>query len=170
MGTGRSRRFTKMESESGPFFRHGAPPQLQSPIVSFIRIDTMWKRSDSPNLPSLESRSIPQALELRQDYNTPPRLYALGRSARSRELFDLAPFAHEKSLGTVEMVKWSDAARRQWRGLLVLPANYHDGQLLPLILQTHVTSTTAPFLLKGRAQVLSRPCCPGSGFRCAHGL
>jgi hypothetical protein len=133
----------------GMMFRHGAPPKLATPSISYLRSGTAWRESKGKIRRPPKSQRIPRTLLVRQDYNELPRLCALSPSGRSRDLFDLAPLAHGKALGTVEVITWNDQAGTRWRGLLAVPGEYSSTRRLPLIIQTHGKDTGATFFSDG---------------------
>jgi hypothetical protein len=91
--------------------------------------------SPEPRKPA--SLHAPNALEVREDYNAPPAIHALGRDGSSRLLHDLAPHARGRALGTVELFKWLDSRNQRWEGLLAFPPDYDPTARYPLIIQTH---------------------------------
>lgn len=119
-----------------PYFRHGIPRPLASPIASVDRVGERWIPSRAP-----APRSVPQpiapVLEVRQSDDVPPRILARTRSGKLRELRALASFATDRALGTSELTSWQDSSGQRWTGLLTLPAHEVPVTRLPLILQTH---------------------------------
>jgi len=78
-------------------------------------------------------------VELREDTNTPPALYATDlRSKRAEKIYDPNPgFLDRYSLGRTEVVHWRDSSNRPWSGLLYYPIGYQPGHRYPLVIQTH---------------------------------
>jgi hypothetical protein len=91
-------------------------------------------------------------LEVRQNLNTPPLLYAIDTSTGDeRMLLDPNPQlrSHFK-LGRAEEIHWSDVGGRQWRGILYYPTNYARQQRFPVVIQTRGTLPRNEFSLYGR--------------------
>lgn len=78
-------------------------------------------------------------IEVRQDPNTPPALYAVeNTTGREKLIKDLNPqLRKELTLGRVELVHWKAADGRPWTGLLYYPVHYEQGHRFPLVIQTH---------------------------------
>jgi dipeptidyl aminopeptidase/acylaminoacyl peptidase len=127
-----------LSTSDGPFFRYGAKATVPTSHLDYARSGTTWQVIHLPDR-SLNASGVGthKALEVREGYNAPPKLYALSGGGKSRLLMNLAPFATERELGTVSTVEWQVAGGGRWRGLLALPANVPRDARLPLILQTH---------------------------------
>jgi len=98
------------------------------------------KQDDNPSeraklsLASTEDLSV----EIRQDLNTPPSLWATDRKTRqSKMIWDPNPGLTTVSLGQVSLLRWKDTSGYEWSGGLVMPPNYIPGQRYPLVIQTH---------------------------------
>lgn len=81
------------------------------------------------------SRS-PVVVELRQDLNTPPTLYAVDSiSGVEHKILEVEPRLKDYTLGRVNAVEWSDSEGRPWRGRLYYPVGYVSEQRYPLVVQ-----------------------------------
>jgi dipeptidyl aminopeptidase/acylaminoacyl peptidase len=84
------------------------------------------------------SSSTALSVDIRQDLNTPPTLWATDReSGRSRQIWDPNSQLVELTLGQATPYSWTDKTGYQWRGALVRPPKYEPGQRYPLVIQTH---------------------------------
>jgi len=78
------------------------------------------------------------AMELRQDINEPPVLFAVDtRTGRAVKALDLNPQLRKFTLGQVENFEWSDSEGRVWRGLLYYPVHFTKNRSFPLVIQAH---------------------------------
>jgi len=87
-----------------------------------------------------EGQLLPRVrVELRQDPNTPPALYAVETAGgRSRLIRDLNPqLRRGVTLGRVEVVHWNGTDGKPWTGMLYYPVHYEPGRRFPLVIQTH---------------------------------
>jgi dipeptidyl aminopeptidase/acylaminoacyl peptidase len=85
-----------------------------------------------------DEKTHPIAVEIREDPNTPPALYASEPgSARSRELFDPNPGLSSLNLGAITPFHWKDKTGYEWAGQLVKPPDYLAGRRYPLVIQTY---------------------------------
>lgn len=90
-------------------------------------------------------------LELKQDINTPPRLYALDAAGRAEMVFDLNPrLENDFRLGRAEPYAWTDATGRKWKGRLNYPPGDAGGSALPLVIQTHGATPDGEYSLSGK--------------------
>jgi dienelactone hydrolase len=91
-------------------------------------------------------------LELRQDVNAPPRLFARDPTTkREREVLDLNPGLLSRfSLSRVKFVEWKDDAGRKWRGRLYYPLNHDPAARYPLVIQTHGYAGEDEFSIYGQ--------------------
>jgi dipeptidyl aminopeptidase/acylaminoacyl peptidase len=107
--------------------------------VKLRRIGDQWTEiavgKDNPKAHTVSAISI----ELRQDPNTPPALYAVDTaSGRERLIRDINPQLQKHfSLGRVELVHWKASDGRQWTGTLYYPIHYDPSRRFPLVIQTH---------------------------------
>jgi dipeptidyl aminopeptidase/acylaminoacyl peptidase len=85
-------------------------------------------------------------VEVRENLNTPPRLFAVNEDDRSeRLLLDPNPELTSKfKLGRVEYLQGSLTTGEHWSALLTLPANYQEGKKYPLVME--YMSTGGPTL------------------------
>jgi len=84
----------------------------------------------------VEARNLP-AINLEEDFNTPPRIYAHDRvSDRSVQLMDLNPQFSELEFGHVEELHLMVHGVPVIAGLY-LPPDYVEGKRYPLVVQTH---------------------------------
>lgn len=106
----------------------------------FKKVNGEWNQLDDERRDT-RSRSGAR-IELRQDSNTPPALYAVNDNGNERLIRELNPgLRKEVTLGHVEPVHWSGGDGRSWTGLLYYPVRYQSGRTYPLVLQTHGYST-----------------------------
>lgn len=112
-----------------------APEEHRIPLW-FRKLDGEWKpvkAEDAENPPGPRVR-----VEVREDPNTPPSLYAIDQTTGSRRLIrDLNPQLQQLALGRVEPVQWKGTDGRKWTGLLYYPVHYQAGKRFPLVIQTH---------------------------------
>ena len=85
-------------------------------------------------------------VEVREDLNTPPRLFAVNEDDRSeRLLLDPNPELTSKfKLGRIEYLHGSLTTGERWSALLTLPANYEEGKKYPLVMEGVTGSGTLP--------------------------
>lgn len=77
-------------------------------------------------------------VELRQDPNTPPALYARSARGVERLIWDLNPkLRREVTLARVETVHWDGVDGKAWTGMMYYPVHYQAGRTFPLVIQTH---------------------------------
>jgi len=111
----------------------------QPEIITFQRNMHAWRSVDSSPQGSEENATKPPTvLEVKQDSNVLPAVYAVDQSGHARELLDLAPHAHDKDLVSFEKIEWLDSGGRKWHGLFAVPevkGPRHPRP--PLIVQTH---------------------------------
>lgn len=121
----------------------------------FARSAQGWKFASTRNASNDAKRGPRIRVELRQDLNTPPVLYAVDtRTGRERLLLDLNPELTSKyALGRVE---WLDreVPGGRWEGRLYYPSRYEVGKRYPLVVHTHTLAGKHEFSLysKGGAQ------------------
>jgi hypothetical protein len=110
-----------------------------------------WILAD-PDRPQAAKRAErPVTLEVREDMNTPPRVYAvLKETNQDRLIFDPNPELKERfALGRVELIQWNDKEGRSWHGRLYYPAGYEKGRHYPLVVQLYEPATSDAFSLYG---------------------
>ncbi len=83
---------------------------------------------------SADGRTVAYAIE---DESHPPDFWVTDPTFRERRrITHLNPHLDEVALGTTRLISWETTTGEQARGAVLLPANYRDGQRVPLI--THV--------------------------------
>lgn len=109
--------------------------------LSFRKLGGQWIRINGAGE---GENSPPVRIELREDPNTPPALYAVEvASRRERLIRDLNPRLRTRlTLGRVEVVHWEGVDGRPWTGMLYYPVNYNPGRRFPFVIQTHGYSPT----------------------------
>ena len=114
------------ESEDGP----------KGTSSLFKKLNGTWTKIEQEAQPSRSLSGV--RIELRQDPNTPPALYAVNENGAGQLIRELNPrLRKERTLGHVEPVHWNGSDGRAWTGLLYYPVHYCSGQRYPLIVQTH---------------------------------
>jgi hypothetical protein len=105
-----------------------------------IRVDIpsrRWEIVAPGDWPSEKVIGPPLDIELRQDLNTPPRLFARNaKSGQDAELMDLNPQLRTLRIGHVEAVSWT-VHRVKVKAGLYFPPDYAPGKRYPLVIQTH---------------------------------
>lgn len=103
----------------------------------FQKIANKWRLISEPEaLVPKQTTDPPIRVELRQDPNTPPALYAVEVSTgRERLILDLNPQLKGFTLGRVEDATWRDAKGQVWSGRLYFPVGYRRGERYPLVIQ-----------------------------------
>lgn len=126
----------------------------------FARQADGWRLEE--RTPRIDEFSTQVRVELRQDLNTPPALYAVGGSTGLTQLaLDLNPqLRSDFFLGRVEEVTWIGSDGQSWSGLLYYPVNYRQDRRYPLVIQTHGYMPTDRYSLYGFG---SRGVAPGTG-------
>lgn len=106
-----------------------------SRILAFRKAEDAWQRlPEVPPSPETE-KPAPVRIEVRQDLNTPPRVYAVDQaSGRERLLLDVEPRLKDYALGRVEVVNFTDAEGTVWEGKLVYPVGYKPGGRYPMVI------------------------------------
>ncbi|WP_082112858.1 alpha/beta hydrolase family protein [Pseudoxanthomonas suwonensis] len=92
------------------------------------------------------------SIEVRQDVNTPPALYAVeDATGRAKMVFEPNPGLTARfSLGKVEIIDWRDEDDQTWQGRLFYPIGYQRSQRYPLVIQTQGWTRPEDFTLYGR--------------------
>jgi dipeptidyl aminopeptidase/acylaminoacyl peptidase len=121
--------------------QHIKPVVLEKRAGQWVRVDGKY-----PLPPETRVR-----VELRQDANTPPTLYAVDtRTGREAMVFDPNPdLRRDFSLGKVEFIHWKDDLGYTREGRLFLPADYQPNHRYPLVIQTASGDRYADFSLYG---------------------
>jgi dipeptidyl aminopeptidase/acylaminoacyl peptidase len=112
-----------------------APVEGKKSEVSFEKTNGEWKSAPSA---SVEAPAPKVSIEVREDPNTPPGLYAIDtRTAATSLIRNFNPQLGHLSLGRVETVHWKGRDGTPWTGLLDYPIDYESGKSYPLVVQTH---------------------------------
>lgn len=133
-------------------FRDADGKKLQQ---SFRRLDKSWKAGPSvlegaDTLSNAKDGIEALSVEIRQDLNTPPALWATDRSTgQSREIWNPNPKLSTFQLGEASVFHWTDSSGHKWSGGLVKPPDYVLGRRYPLVIQTHGFLETE-FMTDGR--------------------
>ncbi len=111
-------------------------PAQDKANIAFKKVHGNWEKV------AITARSKPPGgvrIELREDPNTPPALYAAQDGNDSPRLIrDLNPkLRTDISLGHVETVHWKGVDGRPWTGMVYYPVHYASGRSFPLVIQTH---------------------------------
>jgi dipeptidyl aminopeptidase/acylaminoacyl peptidase len=108
----------------------------QSVLLRFKKVGGKWESTLEEG--ESEQPVAKVRIELREDPNTPPSLYAMDPTTGSTELIrELNPQLKHLALGHVEFVHWRATDGRVWSGLLYYPVHYRSGKAFPLVIQTH---------------------------------
>lgn len=108
-----------------------------------------WVQIAGKRLVRLDARI---RVDLRQDANTPPALYATDTLTGQKEMvFDPNPDLKTKfSLGKVKFIQWKDDLGYTREGRLFLPVDYQPNHRYPLVIQTASGDRHEDFSLYGR--------------------
>lgn len=139
-------------SEDGALTKAAAQPRWLSPDAAQIENDAgpdlflqkragRWQVVPSTEDKASSSQTSAIRLDLRQDPNTPPRVFAIdNRTRRERLVMDPNPgLTRTFKLGAVEDVAWSDSTGRAWAGRLYRPTEFKKGRRYPLVIQDNGT-------------------------------
>jgi hypothetical protein len=97
----------------------------------------------------LEKHPTQVRIELREDPNTPPRLFAMCvKGSQERMILDVNPELQGRRLGHVETVHWTARDGKPWTGMLYYPVHFTPDKRFPLVIQTHGYSSRK-FSLEG---------------------
>lgn len=91
--------------------------------------------ADDINSNSGSSASL--SVIIRQDLNTPPKLWANDPGSQLKEIWDPNPQLEALALGEATIYHWKDKTGYEWEGGLVKPPDYQSGRRYPLVIQTH---------------------------------
>ena len=94
------------------------------------------------------SAQIPDIV-LNEDMNTAPTIWLRDlQRGQSRELLDLNPDFRSLAFGKVEEVRWKGSDGHRVKGGLYYPVGYQQGKRYPLVIQTHLW-TSSKFWIDG---------------------
>jgi len=103
----------------------------------YERIGSRWIATPQSTSPLLDTTS-PLEISLKEDSNTPPRVFVTDREmGRTKLLLDLNPQFQGLRLGRVEDVVWTATDGHRVVGGLYLPPDFVSGIRYPLVIQTH---------------------------------
>lgn len=77
------------------------------------------------------------SVTIKQDLNTPPALWVVGRETAQKKIWDPNPQLAALNLGEASEFRWKDKTGHEWIGGLVRPPDYVPGNRYPLVIQTH---------------------------------
>jgi hypothetical protein len=148
------------DTNSIDYLRWTAPGKVEvtnaGDIYVFTEMDGHWERthrssrlSRSDKSGDIHSGNI--HIELRQDLNTPPTLWAVDPAQHREQLVrELNPALRTHFLlGRVEAVSWDAPDGRTWHGLLYYPVHFSPERRFPLVIQTHGFAPVSQFSLYG---------------------
>lgn len=119
----------------------------------------VWRRVEQPACEGLITLAIEEGL------NTPPDIVATDcRNGRRARLTDLNPSFRELLPRTAEVVEWTDARGRVWKGGLLRPVGAVPGKRYPLVIQSHGFWPTR-YLLDGSHSLTGEPFTTGYAAR-----
>jgi hypothetical protein len=109
----------------------------------FKKSGEQWRLTDGP---TSNERAPALRIELREDLNTPPKLFAVdSATGEERMMLDPNPdLTSNYSLGHVEKISGKLGSGETWEGLLFYPVGHRQGRRYPLVIQS-VYGTTASF-------------------------
>jgi hypothetical protein len=121
-------------------------------VLRFQRRSGRW--SPLPQVPPenlVTARVPPFRVEMREDLNTPPALFAVdAATGRAQVLLELNPqLKGNTALGHVEFVHWKDGEGLDWKGRLYYPVHFSSQRTYPLVIQTHGYADEKEFSLYG---------------------
>jgi dipeptidyl aminopeptidase/acylaminoacyl peptidase len=118
---------------------------------TIVKTKDQWlPASVTSSVQDVHQQSPAVKMEIREDPNTPPALYVIDiQEKRSQKVLDISPNLSRFALGRVEMVEWKDGEKRDWKGRLYFPPDYHVGERYPLVVQTHGFASANEFSLLG---------------------
>jgi hypothetical protein len=109
---------------------------LVGDVVAYKKIVGRWERIGADASSLSESREL--EITLREDLNTPPRVFARNlQTGENSLLLDLNPQFRDLKFGRVEDITFRAMDGRMVKGGLYLPSNYRSGKRYPLVIQTH---------------------------------
>jgi hypothetical protein len=116
-------------------------PRLRPCVTAILRLADRDVRCSGTLAQATEVKSTtgarsPITLEIKQDIDIPPALWASDTAGRSKMLWDPNPGLKAK-LGKASVYRWKDPSGYEWIAGLVKPPGYVPGQRYPLVIQTH---------------------------------
>jgi len=95
-----------------------------------------WTVAGTMNGWAKQDRAI--EVKVNESFTDPPVLVATDTTTKiSRVILDPNPQLKNIQLGEARVYTWKDKEGREWRGGLFKPSDYKEGQLYPLVIQTH---------------------------------
>ncbi|WP_428508906.1 alpha/beta hydrolase family protein [Roseateles sp.] len=101
--------------------------------------DGVWQELEAavgPD-PSAPGSGPAWRLKVAQSLNQPPDIVAQGPDGAEVRLTQLNPQYRASQWGTMREYDWKDVAGRQWRGGLMVPADFKAGMRYPLVIQPY---------------------------------
>lgn len=120
-------------------------------VSRFVRVGDDWRASDVHQDSNAPAPGSTINLEVRQDANTPPAVYAIENGTGRAELI-VRPnpdLGSSTALGRVSEFRWRDRRAVEWTGMLYHPVNFVEGRRYPLVIQTHGHAGLNQFSLYG---------------------
>jgi Tol biopolymer transport system component len=103
------------------------------PTIAFEKIKGKWREV----VETTTAESQPR-IELEQDMNVPPKIYAVGTAMKRKILLlDLNPQFGELNIAKVEAIHWKGSDGHEVKGGLYYPIHYKTGRRYPLVIQNH---------------------------------
>lgn len=100
----------------------------------FVKNGKDWVADGAPE-PLTAGSAI--SMQLRQDLNTPPKLFAVdGATKQEKLVIDFNPGLADVALGRAEKVEGKLASGVPWQGLLLYPPDYDAKKRYPLVIQS----------------------------------
>jgi len=117
----------------------GAPqPEHQTYDVEIVLPSKSLRVIRADHLPAGTQDAVPIAVQLKEDVNTPPRLYVSSLPIhRDTLLLDLNPQFSSLRFGIVNPIEWEATDGHTVLGGLYLPPDFQPGRRYPLVIQTH---------------------------------
>jgi hypothetical protein len=132
---------------------------IDGPPHEFRKTGGRWQ--DSEISLSAAEPTLPLAVKLDEDINTPPKLVATDpKTKKKKVLLDLNPQFADLTFARVEVFQWKNRQGRPSGGQLYYPTNYVAGKRYPLVIQTHGETRErfwidGPFSTTNAAQALA---------------
>ena len=112
----------------------GSPPERLLAEDRVLHVASLGVNDSYFGDVSADGRTVVYAVE---DETHPPDFWVTAPTFRERRrITHLNPHLEEVALGNTRLISWQTTAGEQARGAVLLPADYRDGQRVPLI--THV--------------------------------